>query len=67
MDTEGRKVVAKVWGRERVESREMFNGKVSRLVFFFFFFLFMREAETWQGEKQARCGEPNVGLNPRTP
>ena len=26
-----------------------------------------REAETRQREKQAPCGEPNIGLDPRTP
>ena len=26
-----------------------------------------REAETRQRGKQASCGEPNVGLDPRTP
>ena len=38
------------------------------LFFFFFlrFYLFMRDTEG-EAEKQAPCGEPNVGLNPGTP
>ena len=36
--------------------------------FYGFIYLFMRDAERErQREKQFPCGEPNVGLDPRTP
>ena len=52
---------------------ECFSSYVSQILFFFLrFYLFIHERhrERWrhrQREKQAPYGEPDVGLNPRTP
>ena len=54
--------------------KDEFVGREAQVFLFFFFkILFIYSWETWRGqrhrqrEKQALCGEPEAGLNPRTP